>query len=155
MDLQAQDRCHRIGQTKPVLIFRLVSAQTVEAKILEKAGAKRKLEAVVIGEGKYNLPGSTSQSTKKKPTTMSEMADLLARTEGEHFVLADKESNLISDSQMEVLMDRSLESMQRKGGCFKADDGMTKMEVIETRDGAGDALGELMADSEIAVEAVA
>lgn len=25
MDLQAQDRAHRIGQTKPVLVFRLVS----------------------------------------------------------------------------------------------------------------------------------
>ncbi|KAH9051107.1 P-loop containing nucleoside triphosphate hydrolase protein, partial [Lactarius deliciosus] len=28
MDLQAQDRAHRIGQTRPVLIFRLVSRGT-------------------------------------------------------------------------------------------------------------------------------
>jgi ATP-dependent DNA helicase len=28
-DLQAQDRCHRIGQTKPVLVLRLVTAASV------------------------------------------------------------------------------------------------------------------------------
>ena len=35
MDLQAQDRAHRIGQTKPVRVFRLVSQHSVEEKILE------------------------------------------------------------------------------------------------------------------------
>ena len=46
------DRAHRIGQTKPVLIFRLVSAHTVETKVLQKASEKRKLEALVIAKGK-------------------------------------------------------------------------------------------------------
>ncbi|KAI9455636.1 hypothetical protein HD554DRAFT_2147733 [Boletus coccyginus] len=30
MDIRAQDRAHRIGQTKPVLVFRLVTARTIE-----------------------------------------------------------------------------------------------------------------------------
>lgn len=30
MDLQAMDRCHRIGQTKPVHVYRLATAQSVE-----------------------------------------------------------------------------------------------------------------------------
>lgn len=51
MDVQAQDRAHRIGQTKPVLIFRLVSAHTIETKIMQKATEKRKLEALVIAKG--------------------------------------------------------------------------------------------------------
>ncbi len=49
------DRAHRIGQTKPVLIFRLVSAHTVETKVLQKASEKRKLEALVIAKGKSFL----------------------------------------------------------------------------------------------------
>uniref|UniRef100_A0A8C4LXI6 Proliferation-associated SNF2-like protein n=1 Tax=Equus asinus asinus TaxID=83772 RepID=A0A8C4LXI6_EQUAS len=43
-DLQAQDRCHRIGQTKPVVVYRLVTANTIDQKIVERAAAKRKLE---------------------------------------------------------------------------------------------------------------
>ena len=51
MDMQAQDRCHRIGQTKPVLIFRLVTAHTIEDTIMRRATEKRKLEALVIAKG--------------------------------------------------------------------------------------------------------
>lgn len=51
MDAQAQDRAHRIGQTRPVLIFRLVSAHTVETKIMQRATEKRKLEVLVIAKG--------------------------------------------------------------------------------------------------------
>jgi phosphoribosylcarboxyaminoimidazole (NCAIR) mutase len=53
MDAQAQDRAHRIGQTKPVLIFRLVSAHTIEEKIMQRAAEKRKLEALVIAKGAF------------------------------------------------------------------------------------------------------
>ena len=51
MDLQAQDRCHRIGQTKPVIVYRLVSSGSAEKKIIEKANAKKKLEKLVIQKG--------------------------------------------------------------------------------------------------------
>ena len=46
--LQAQDRCHRIGQTRPVMIYRLVTANTIDQKIVERAAAKRKLEKMII-----------------------------------------------------------------------------------------------------------
>ena len=52
MDLQAQDRCHRIGQTKPVLVLRLVTAGTVDQCMVERAAAKRKLEKIIIKNGK-------------------------------------------------------------------------------------------------------
>ncbi len=51
MDLQAQDRAHRIGQTRPVLIFRLVSRHTIEESVLQRASEKRKLEALIIAKG--------------------------------------------------------------------------------------------------------
>ena len=48
VELQAADRSHRIGQQNPVTIYRLVVRNSVEEKILELQGRKRKLfEAVV------------------------------------------------------------------------------------------------------------
>lgn len=50
-DLQAQNRCHRMGQEKPVVVYRLCSKNTVDEKILERASAKRKLEKIIMGSG--------------------------------------------------------------------------------------------------------
>ena len=41
IDRQAEDRCHRLGQTKPVTIYRLVTEKTVDERIV--AIAERKL----------------------------------------------------------------------------------------------------------------
>ncbi len=40
---QASDRAHRLGQTKPVTIYRLIAKDTIEAKILNLHQAKRNL----------------------------------------------------------------------------------------------------------------
>ncbi|ELR03053.1 swr1 complex component [Pseudogymnoascus destructans] len=53
MDKQCQDRAHRIGQTRDVHIYRLVSEHTIEANILRKANQKRMLDDVVIQEGAF------------------------------------------------------------------------------------------------------
>ena len=51
-DLQAQDRAHRIGQKKPVQVFRLVTDDTVEVKVVERAQQKLKLDAMVVQQGR-------------------------------------------------------------------------------------------------------
>ncbi|CAN7987351.1 unnamed protein product [Ixodes pacificus] len=62
MDAQAQDRCHRIGQTRDVHIYRqkcfvfhdrLISRETVEENILKKATQKRMLGDVAIEGGNF------------------------------------------------------------------------------------------------------
>ena len=49
-DRQAEDRVHRIGQTKEVKIYKLVAKGTVDAGIYAVAERKRKLEAQLLGE---------------------------------------------------------------------------------------------------------
>ncbi|KAI9564810.1 hypothetical protein GHT06_008551 [Daphnia sinensis] len=53
MDAQAQDRCHRIGQTRDVHIYRLISERTVEENILKKANQKRLLGDIAIEGGNF------------------------------------------------------------------------------------------------------
>lgn len=51
MDRQAEDRCHRIGQAKPVTIYRLVTRGTVDENIYEIARRKLVLDAAVLESG--------------------------------------------------------------------------------------------------------
>lgn len=54
MDAQAQDRCHRIGQTRDVSIYRLISEDTIEKNIFIKAQQKRMLGDLAIEGGNFN-----------------------------------------------------------------------------------------------------
>ena len=70
VDAQAQDRCHRIGQTRPVTIYRLVTESTVEENILKKAKQKKTLNRMVIKDGSFTtdfLAGLDLSSLIKKP----------------------------------------------------------------------------------------
>ncbi|KAL9547030.1 hypothetical protein MBANPS3_006372 [Mucor bainieri] len=53
-DLQAQDRAHRIGQTKQVRIFRLVTSNSIEERILATAQHKLDMDGKVIQAGKFD-----------------------------------------------------------------------------------------------------
>ncbi|KAL7220638.1 hypothetical protein ACSBR2_013506 [Camellia fascicularis] len=52
VDLQAQDRAHRIGQTKEVQVFRFCTEYTIEEKVIERAYKKLALDALVIQQGR-------------------------------------------------------------------------------------------------------
>ncbi|KAF7724583.1 hypothetical protein EC973_000891 [Apophysomyces ossiformis] len=53
-DLQAQDRAHRIGQTKEVRIFRLITENSIEENILARAQYKLDIDGKVIQAGKFD-----------------------------------------------------------------------------------------------------
>ena len=78
MDAQAQDRAHRIGQTRDVHIYRLVTEHTVEENIIMKANQKRHLNMLSIEQGKFTtdfFAGSSAGGPKA-----SDMKDLLEGT---------------------------------------------------------------------------
>ena len=51
VEAQAADRTHRIGQTRPVFVYRLVAADTVEERILALQDSKRALMDAALGDG--------------------------------------------------------------------------------------------------------
>lgn len=104
-DLQAQDRCHRIGQTKPVVVYRLVTANTIDQKILERASAKRKLEQMVIHKNKFK-GGKAELNQSKSCVDLDELMELLKGRNTEKEMKASR-GKVISDKDLEILLDRS------------------------------------------------
>ncbi|KAK8995618.1 hypothetical protein V6N11_075884 [Hibiscus sabdariffa] len=100
MDLQAMDRCHRIGQTKPVHVYRLATAQSVECRILKRAYNKLKLEHVVIGKGQFH-------QERKPSNDIIEEEDLLALLRDEETAEDKMIQTDISDEDLERILDRS------------------------------------------------
>uniref|UniRef100_A0A8C7WLQ3 Chromodomain helicase DNA binding protein 7 n=1 Tax=Oncorhynchus mykiss TaxID=8022 RepID=A0A8C7WLQ3_ONCMY len=80
-DLQAQARCHRIGQSKAVKIYRLITRNSYEREMFDKASLKLGLDKAVLQSmsGRENVP----QLSKK------EVEDLLRK--GAYGALMDEE----------------------------------------------------------------
>ncbi|KAF9175630.1 hypothetical protein BGX21_006970 [Mortierella sp. AD011] len=142
MDLQAQDRVHRIGQTKPVIVYRLVTANTIEGKIIERASSKRKLEKLVIHKGKFKKPPSSGTSaTNDRASTLADLAEMLAQDDGEKIQLATKDDVVISDKHLEMLLDRSDAAYESNDVATSGDDGATTFKAVEeVRDDQNDIL---------------
>ncbi|MCQ2819193.1 MAG: SNF2-related protein, partial [archaeon] len=66
VDLQAMDRVHRIGQTKPVMIYRLICENTVEEKIIERQAMRLKLDSLVIQQGRVLKAGENLSKDQMK-----------------------------------------------------------------------------------------
>ncbi|KAJ7899243.1 SNF2 family N-terminal domain-containing protein, partial [Mycena olivaceomarginata] len=153
MDAQAQDRAHRIGQTKPVLIFRLVSAHTIEEKIMQRAAEKRKLEALVIAKGKFKMPAADLATGKR--ATMAEMAADLLRLEGEQIDVLPTttqagDEGILSDTDLDALLDRSAEVFADRGTGWRSSakgNGQAAFAVFEPPPDVGnDALAGMMGE---------
>ncbi|CAI5682065.1 unnamed protein product [Oreochromis niloticus] len=136
-DLQAQDRCHRIGQTKPVVVYRLVTANTIDQKILERASAKRKLEQMVIHKNKFK-GGKAELNQNKSCIDLDELRELLKARGTEKEVKASK-GNVISDKDLEILLDRSDLLAKEKDGMKKEKMGVFR--VIDAKESSEITLG--------------
>ncbi|XP_026134831.1 lymphocyte-specific helicase-like [Carassius auratus] len=133
-DLQAQDRCHRIGQTKPVMVYRLITANTIDEKILERASAKRKLEKMVIHKNKFK--GSKAELKQTKSCVdLNELVELLKSRDYDRAVKGTK-GKVISDRDLEILLDRSDLMNQAKKRVKLEKDGVFK--IMETKDENGE-----------------
>ncbi|CAM9912851.1 unnamed protein product [Ectocarpus fasciculatus] len=61
MDMQAQDRAHRIGQKHEVRVFRLVTDSPVEERIISRATDKLNMTGLVVEAGKFNRDSKAAE----------------------------------------------------------------------------------------------
>ncbi|XP_018899510.1 LOW QUALITY PROTEIN: chromatin-remodeling complex ATPase chain Iswi [Bemisia tabaci] len=106
MDLQAMDRAHRIGQKKQVRVFRLITENTVEEKIVERAEVKLRLDKLVIQQGRL--------VDNKAALQKDEMLNMIRH--GANHVFASKDSE-ITDEDIDTILEKGeakTEEMKQK-----------------------------------------
>jgi superfamily II DNA or RNA helicase len=63
-EAQAVDRAHRIGQTKKVMVYRLVALDTIEEKVMALKDRKSKLFESVVGSGGFESAALTESDVR-------------------------------------------------------------------------------------------
>ena len=155
-DLQAMDRAHRIGQTRPVIVYRLATRGTVEESLLLKADGKRRLEKLVIQKGKFKslFDGVDGKSKKLNAADADALKGLLVngeegeKQEWEKYDIKGDGEEMLTEEELKILTDRSDKAYERAekgedavgGGGAKAGDGLgggTKFTVARTKNNGG------------------
>lgn len=93
-DIQAMARCHRIGQTKPVVIYRLCTRGTVDEAILKRSEAKRILEKMVMSKNLEYFNRNTICELKKL-------------MESKEYKVVTSEKEVFTEMELDKLLDRS------------------------------------------------
>ena len=86
-DVQAQARCHRIGQTKSVMIYRLITSRSFEQEMFDRASKKLGLEQAVLG--------TFGQDDDDGKPTAKEMEQLLKK--GAYALLEDDNDEMTKE----------------------------------------------------------
>ncbi|RLV96235.1 ISWI chromatin-remodeling complex ATPase ISW1 [Spathaspora sp. JA1] len=76
-DLQAMDRAHRIGQTKQVKVFRFITENAIEEKVLERATQKLRLDQLVIQQGSTSRKAGLDGQQSSKAASKNELLDMI------------------------------------------------------------------------------
>ncbi|KAK1750823.1 ISWI chromatin-remodeling complex ATPase ISW2 [Echria macrotheca] len=96
-DLQAMDRAHRIGQTKQVVVYRFVTDNAIEEKVLERAAQKLRLDQLVIQQGRAQVAAKAAANKDELLSMIQHGAEKVFQSKGAFGTLADKGANLDDD----------------------------------------------------------
>lgn len=98
-DLQAMDRAHRIGQKKQVQVFRFVTENAIEEKVLDRAAQKLRLDQLVIQQGR--------QSTSNIGNTNEDLLNMIQH--GAKAVFEPNKSSTMLDDNIDAILARGRE----------------------------------------------
>lgn len=94
VDLQAMDRVHRIGQKNNVLIYRFITENTIEEKIIERQAMRLKMDSLIIQQGR-----NVKQKDGFSKEQMKEMIQY-----GAHAIF--KSGNDFQDEEIDIILER-------------------------------------------------
>ncbi len=126
------DRAHRIGQTKQVRVFRLITENTVEERIVERAQMKLKLDNLVIQQGRL-VEAAKSLNKDEMMTIIRHGADQIFKS---------KDSTITDDDIDMILSHSEKKSSQFDEKLAQIGDGPLRNFTIDNFDASATEEGE-------------
>lgn len=117
VDLQAQDRAHRIGQKKQVKVFRFVTERTIEEKVVEAANRKLQMDALVVQSGRL---------AKKNKLSKNDMIEAIKF--GADSIFKSTEGT-ITDEDIDLILARGEEKTKDMNSKIKQSSGLLKLSL--------------------------
>ncbi|KFA62787.1 hypothetical protein S40285_03798 [Stachybotrys chlorohalonatus IBT 40285] len=102
-DLQAMDRAHRIGQTKQVVVYRFVTDNAIEEKVLERAAQKLRLDQLVIQQGRAQTAAKAAANKDELLSMIQHGAEKVFQAKGPTGNISDKDTSLADASIEDIL----------------------------------------------------
>ncbi|XP_044721188.1 DNA-binding domain-containing protein [Hirsutella rhossiliensis] len=104
IDSQAMDRAHRLGQTKQVTVYRLITKGTIEERIRKRALQKEEVQRVVIqgGGASVDFSGRRAPENRNRDIAM--------------WLADDEQAEMIERREKEMLESGELDKQKKKGG---------------------------------------
>ena len=139
-DLQAMARAHRIGQTRPVSIYRLVAKETVEEEVLERARNKLMLEFITIQRGVTDkdakeLTDRMARAGKSvtEPSSAEDISRILKRR-GEKMFLQSGNQKKLEELDIDSVLENAEEHQTEQAEGIAADGGEEFLKTFEYMD---------------------
>ncbi|KAJ6542741.1 SNF2 family N-terminal domain-containing protein [Mycena capillaripes] len=135
-DLQAQDRAHRIGQTKAVLILRLITEKSVEEVMYQRARYKLGIDDKVIGAGRFDNKSTPEEQEEFLRSILAdheedneEAGDMNDEELNRNIARSEEEAELFRDMDMKRERD-ALENWRARGHRGKPPSNLTEFEEL-------------------------
>ena len=139
-DLQAMARAHRIGQTKPVSIYRLVSKETVEEEVLERARNKLMLEFITIQRSVTDKDAkeitdriARVEKSIAEPNSSEDISRILKRRGEKMFFQSDNQKKL-EELDIDAVLENAEEHKTEQPEGLTADGGEEFLRSFEYMD---------------------
>ena len=121
-DLQAQARCHRIGQDKSVKIYRLVTRNTYEREMFDRASLKLGLDKAVLQSMNTDQGGRSAMDQRANQLSKTEVENFLKK--GAYGALMDDDNagDAFCEEDIEHILQRRTQTVtveaEKAGGSF-------------------------------------
>ena len=125
IDSQAMDRAHRLGQTKQVTVYRLITRGTIEERIRKRALQKEEVQRVVIQGGGAASSGVDFSGRRAPENRNRDIAMWLAD---------DEQAEMIEQREKELLESGEYDKAKKKGGKRKRATAATAEQGISLDD---------------------